>query len=106
MADTIRRAMSTPQWYEQPQPEARAWLLLMALCEALHPLGAVSVPSPDQVDVLTDRMLRDEAIWQAFDGRNYAELAAKHHLTERQVRRIVERMRGRQKVTPSPDSRS
>lgn len=36
---------------------------------------------------------RDMAIVRAFDGRNYESLAEKHHLTTRQVRRILGRGR-------------
>ena len=96
MAQAIRRTMRSPEWFAATgADDERAWLLLMALCAELHPLGSVSVPSPDRLDQLTDRLLRDEDIWRSFDGRNYETLAAKHRLTSRQVRRIIERMRQR-----------
>ena len=38
---------------------------------------------------------RDELIWREFNGRNYAELARAHGLTEMRVRQIVAEQRAR-----------
>ena len=38
---------------------------------------------------------RDELIWREFNGRNYAELARRHGLTEMRVRQIVAEQRAR-----------
>lgn len=38
-----------------------------------------------------DRELRNQRIREEFDGRNYQQLAMRHGLTDRQVRRIVAR---------------
>lgn len=89
----VRRTIGSPQWLRDVDPDRRAWLMLHAVCEALHPLGAVIVPSRVQIEQVVARQMRDQAIWDGFDGRNYEALARKHHLTSRQVRRIVERMR-------------
>ena len=73
-----------------PDDEERAWMVMLALCDELHPFGPVTVPSAGAVETLARRIERDEAICGNFDGRNYDELAATHGLTTRQVRRIVE----------------
>lgn len=94
MAGAIQRTLDSPAYMVAfGDAEERTWMLVEALCEELHPLGSVVVPSIGQVEKDLDRMLRDEAIWRAFDGLNYAELAAEHKLTTRTVRTIVERMR-------------
>ena len=93
MARAIVRTLSAPEWVSTLDAEERAWLLLLAICEAIHPLGAVSVPSRDELIRIATRIDRDAQIWTEFDGRNYAELAVRHGLTTRQVRRIVERER-------------
>ena len=38
---------------------------------------------------------RDEQMWREFSGRNYAELARRHGLTEMRVRQIVAEQRAR-----------
>ena len=99
IADAIRRTLGSPEWCAAfEDDDERSWLMLLALCEVLHPLGAVTVPSPDQVEGLVARGMRDEAIWRAFDGRNYGELATRHGMTPRQVRRIIEKKREEQRA--------
>ena len=94
MAAAIVRTLESPEWAaEVPHPEQRAWTMMLAVCEALHPLGPVTIPSRDQVEQLVERIERDQEIYAHFDGRNYDELAARYRLTSRQVRRIVERQR-------------
>ena len=89
MARAIVRTLSAPEWISTLDVEERAWLLLLDLCEAMHPLGAVSVPSRDQVIRIAARIERDAAIRREFDGRNYEALAAQYRLTTRQIRRVV-----------------
>jgi len=46
---------------------------------------------------------RDEQLYREFNGRNYAELALKHHLTEMQVRNIVRRGLDADRLRRQPD---
>ena len=64
----------------------RAWFLTMAVCDALSP----TVPRSGAVRRELEQRLRDGDIRCDFNGINYAELAAKHRLSTRQVRRIVD----------------
>ena len=99
MAAAIVRCMDSPEWAAAvADPDERAWLLLRALCEELHPLGAVSVPSEHALRRFLDRGDRDEAIRAGFDGRNYDELARRFRLSQRQVRRIVDEPRKQRPV--------
>ena len=96
MAAAIVRCMESPAWAAAvADPDERAWLMLRALCEELHPLGAVSVPSVPQLRAFLERDDRDAAIRAGFDGRNYDELARRFRLSSRQVRRIVDEPRRR-----------
>ena len=65
----------------------------MSICDELHPFGPVILPSRVSADQLIERDARNESIWEEFDGRNYAELAAKYRLTVKHVRHIIERQR-------------
>lgn len=47
--------------------------------------GPLHLPSPHMLRLAA----RDRDIWEAFDGRNYAALAARYQLTERRVRQII-----------------
>lgn len=73
--------------------EERAWIVAMSICDELHPLGPLVVPARGSAEDHLAREVRDASIWEEFDGRNYQALAAKHRLSEMQVRRIVERAR-------------
>lgn len=50
---------------------------------------AVYIPKIDTVE----RINRNQQIAAGFNGSNYAELALKYDLTERQIRLIIESMR-------------
>lgn len=39
---------------------------------------------------------RDQAIWEKFNGKNYFELAQEHHLSEMQIRNIINEIRSRE----------
>lgn len=73
----------------------RAWLITEAVCDALYALGVQRVPSARRYEALLTRSIRDREIVAGFNGRNYAELARRHKLSSRTVRRIVERHRNR-----------
>ena len=91
MAQAVNRTMSSPEWAAAlGEPEERGWLLVQALCEELHPEGALSVPSVQALTAWLERGDRDERIRAEFDGRNYDQLARRHRLSKRQVRRIVD----------------
>ena len=89
----IRRGLRNPGFRKAEVDEEKAWLIALAICDEMHPLGPSVVPARDSAEGVLEREERDDEIWQAFDGRNYAELAGEWGLTERQVRRIVERRR-------------
>ena len=93
MARSVLRTLSSPEFIRTLDREARAYQVVADLCDAMHPLGTVSVPSRAQLEQRADRRIRDDAIWREFDGRNYAELAEEHGLTVKHVRYIVERER-------------
>ena len=89
----ILRGLRDPGRIMVSDDEARAWIVAMSICDELHPFGPVILPSRVSAEQLIERDARVESIWEEFDGWNCAELAAKHRLTVRQVRRIVERWR-------------
>ena len=94
MARAIERVMASSDWAAAVHDaDKRAWLLLHALCEELHPIGPVSVPSVQALNAWLGRDERDERIRAEFDGRNYDVLARRHRLSKRQVRRIVDEPR-------------
>ena len=94
IATTVVKTMESREWMAAALDEdKRAELLLFNLCEALHPFGAVTIPSRHQALDLAERLRRDEDIWLQFDGRNYDELAERYGLAPRHLRRIVERFR-------------
>ena len=95
MARSLLTTLASPEYARARDDDGRAWTLLLALCDALHPLGPVVLPPRARVVERVRRIERDEVIWRAFNGTNYAALALKHRLTVRQIRRIVERMRRR-----------
>ena len=94
---SLIRAQSLPAWHATLDPVARAWIAMTILSDALHPLGEFTMPSIRVIEDAIDRGLRNQAIWRAFDGRNYDCLAARYGLTTRQIRRIVEEERIRKK---------
>lgn len=90
-ADAIVRTLGSPEWMlALGADDERGWILLEALCEHLHPLGAVQFPSVHRLREAVDRPGRDRAIREEFDGTNYLQLARRHRLSTRQVRRIVD----------------
>ena len=56
--------------------------------------GGLDVYFP-KVDALISRKAKHRMIFEEFDGRNYADLARKHGLSETWIRKIIERQRGR-----------
>ena len=91
MALAVHRAMSAPEWARAVgDPDERAWLLVRALCEELHPEGAFQVPSVFALEAWLERDDRNERIRTEFDGSNYDVLARRNRLSKRQVRRIVD----------------
>lgn len=91
IARAIVQAMSEPAWATSvASPEERAWILLLALSKALHPLGPMTVPAPAAIRRHIDRIERDEQIRREFNGRNYGALAEQYGLTTRQIRRITD----------------
>ena len=96
MAAAIERTMGSIAWAAAVGDDGkRGWMMLEALCEELHPLGPVAAPSVARLREAADRRGRNEDIRAAFDGRNYRQLASRHRLSTRQIRRIVDEPRKR-----------
>ena len=92
IAQAVRACMRSPQWLRALDDDhERIWLMVEAVCEALHGQGIRGIPGRAELRHKIDRVARDMAIIRAFDGRNYEALAAQHHITPRQVRRILGR---------------
>ena len=92
VAETIERILASPEYVAAVgDDEERAWLLIEALCEELHPRGAVTFPSSSALHRIAGRLDRNERIRSEFDGRNYEALSRRHRLSARQIRRIVDR---------------
>lgn len=94
IALAVRSCMRSPQWLRAIDDDhERVWLMVEAVCEVLHHHGIRGIPSRAELRHEIDRAARDMAIIQGFDGRNYEALAEQHHITTRQVRRILGRGR-------------
>ena len=94
IATAVDRIMQSPSWRSAVcDDDKRYQMLVEAVCEELHPLGPVLVPSVHALREAVARDDRDEAIKRDFDGHNYRALARRHRLSTRQVRRIVDRSR-------------
>ena len=89
MLESIMGTLTSVGWCKAFDDEDRAWLLLLDLCEALHPLGAITVPPRSRVVELAQRLERDEEIRREFNGRNYEELAVRYRMTVRHIRDII-----------------
>ena len=89
MADSILTTLASERYAKAADDEDRSWVLLLELCDALHPLGPIVVPHRSRVVELAHRLERDEEIRREFDGRNYEALAERHGLTTRRVRDII-----------------
>ena len=83
--------LQSVRWLGETDNAERAWLLLLDLSDALAPISPVHVPTRAQIADLARRLERDADIRREFDGTNYAELAERHRLTSRQIRRITKR---------------
>ena len=91
LADALWRTMSSPDWAKALGDDlARTELLLVAICDALHPCGAVSVPRGATVLAALERPARNAEIRAAFRGDNHRELARRYGLSSRHIRRIVD----------------
>lgn len=78
------RVLRSPAWAAAAGDEDRARLLVAAACDVLdRPHSASALAGAYR------RVLRNRDIRAAFNGRNYAEIARRFHLTQRQLRRIL-----------------
>ena len=93
--DTVRDVLASSAWSEADGEEARQWLLTLALCESLHQHNISRIVNADGLREAVQRGRRDSQIRAGFDGQNYRALAARHKMTMRQVRRIVDMPRER-----------
>lgn len=92
IAQAVRSCMRSAHWLRAIDDDhERVWLMVEAVCEALHQHGIRGIPGQAELRHEIDRAARDMAIIRGFNGRNYKALAAKHHITPRQVRRILGR---------------
>lgn len=98
----ILRGLRDPESLRVTGDEERAWIVAMSICDELHPFGPVILPRRTSAEQHLERAVRDQAIWEEFDGRNYAELAAKFRLTVKHVRRIIEQQRRGGPPAPTP----
>ena len=89
MARSLLATLTSEAYLDADDDERRAWLLLLDLCDVLHPLGAFTVPPRRRVVHLVQRLERDEEIRRAFNGKNYDELATRHRMTPRRIRDII-----------------
>ena len=90
LAEALWRTMSSPDWHRALGDDlARTELVLVAVCDALHPCGAVSLPRGATVLEALERPARNAEIRAAFRGDNHRELARRYSLSVRQIRRIV-----------------
>ena len=91
MAEAVSRVQHSPDWLAAfGDNNARTELLVHALCDALHPWGAISVPAASSVRAVFERRERDRRMLAEFTGHNHRELARKFGLSVRHVRRIVD----------------
>lgn len=79
----------TGSWAEAGE-RRRVWLLLLALCDELHPLGRIQWPYRAMAERVAGRVARDAAIRRAA-GASTRDLARRHGISPRQVRRIRRR---------------
>lgn len=89
MARSLVATLGSAAYGEARDDDERAYVLLLDLCEHLHPLGVFTVPSRWQIVEDVMRLARDAEIRAAFNGRNYADLARRYSLSERRVRAII-----------------
>ena len=91
MFERIMETLESVEWYGAFHDEDRAWLLLLNLCDDLHPISPVHLPSRDQAIAIMRRLQRDAKIRRECDGTNYEQIAQRYRLTTRQIRRITKR---------------
>ena len=91
LADAVWRTLASPDWARALGDDlARTELLVLAVCDALHPCGTMAFPRGATVRAALERPARNALIRSAFRGDNHRELAARHGLSVRQIRRIVD----------------
>ncbi len=94
IAETALEVQASPAWQAASDDSyQRAWLLTHAVCEALYLIGIKGIPSAQDITKAQARDQRDQDIARCFDGRNYRQLAARHGVSERTTRRIIEKFR-------------
>ncbi len=89
LSAALTALLDSPDWQQAEDTATRHWLILTAVCEALHPLGPCTLPDTRQLTRQLARAARDTKIRAAFRGNNYSALARRFGLTTRQVRRII-----------------
>ena len=81
----VQAELTSPRWAARSIRE-RAHYLAVAVCDAL----LLSVPGAAAAKKALKALRRNELIRSQFDGTNYAELAERHDLHPRHIRRIVD----------------
>lgn len=95
IAQAVDAALRSPAWRAAKSHEDRVWIVTAAVSDGLSPL----VPRAEAVRRELAQRDRDRRIREDFNGTNYCALAARHGLSTRQVRRIVDEPRKAAKVT-------
>ena len=99
---TTWRVLGSTEWARAVNDNYdRVWLLTSAICDALHAAGIEGIPSASRLETHLVEERRDISIVTGFTGKNYAELASRHQVSTRTVRRIIERERDRRRTGQS-----
>ena len=90
MKAAIRSTLGSGRYREAGGPEARIDLIVLSICSVLAERRSVYVPEPGTIRRQFDRELRDASIHsEAAAGKTTTEIARRHALSTRQVRRIL-----------------
>ena len=100
-------SVRSPRWLREALRAAmdvglnprQALAVVLQQARRLRRAGEQRVSSPQQIAAAVERARLLRVLQAEFDGRNYAELAARHGLTLRVVRHAIDSPRRRVSVT-------
>ncbi len=87
--DALRAASDAARIASRDAESAGEIGVAVAVIDALHGAGGVA-QSADRIDAV----IRNRAIRREFNGRNHRDLARRHGVSVRTVRRVVSRRKG------------